>query len=200
VGIDVKLNVTLTPENQAELDDFYAFAESEKLPIEVDSYLFPMQRGDGTFSEGSRISPELLARAIGYTMQRENPKGLQAFVRDAYAYRQGFVLPGHEGIICRAGRSSFFVNWQGLMTPCFALNRQSVSLREHGAKEAWKKTAAYVDGLRLSPKCASCRRQALCMSCCGRNECETGSPDGCPAYLCAVMDALVGQDAFAEEP
>jgi MoaA/NifB/PqqE/SkfB family radical SAM enzyme len=188
-GIDVKLNVTLTPDNQRELDDFYAFAESMELPIEVDSYVFPLHRDGGEFPSDVRISPELLARATLYTMQQENPNGLRAFLRDAIACREGMQLPGHEGIICRAGRSSCFINWHGQMTPCFAL-RHAVSLRENDAEKAWKKTAAYVNGLRLSSKCAACKRQALCMSCCGRNECETGSVSGCPDYLCATMDAL----------
>jgi radical SAM protein with 4Fe4S-binding SPASM domain len=173
-----------------------------ELPIEVDSYIFPMRRSGEPFSNDTRISAELLARATLYTMQKENPNGLQAYLRDGLAFRHGAVLPNHAGMICRAGRSSFFVNWQGLMTPCFALNRQAFSLREMEAEDAWKKTAALVDGLRLSSKCAACSRQMLCMSCCGRNECETGVPDGCPNYLCEVMDYLVGtrQDALAEEP
>lgn len=190
--VDVKLNVSLTPKNLPYLEQFYELAASLNLPMEIDSYMFPFCRGDGTFPSESRLNAAQCAEAQLNILRRENPQGFAAYIRDARLYQQGMNLPNHDRMTCRAGKSSFWINWKGEMTPCFAMKQNPVSVITEGVSSAWQKTAAYVDQLRLSSKCSACPRQQLCISCAGKSECETGEPSGCPEYLCQVMDYLVG--------
>ena len=75
--------------------------------------------------------------------------------------------PG-EGVSCRAGRSAFWINWQGGMTPCGMMTQPLVSVPELGFARAWEETKAATARIRLPGVCAGCRLKK-CVSCVRRD-------------------------------
>lgn len=100
----------------------------------------------------------------------------EQFQERARAMKQGLALPSEEescegtpgeGVSCRAGRSAFWINWQGGMTPCGMMTQPLVSVPELGFARAWEETkaatgadptAGRVRGLPTE-KCVSCVRR-----------------------------------------
>jgi radical SAM protein with 4Fe4S-binding SPASM domain len=105
--------------------------------------------------------------------------------------QEGKQLQNHNEIPCRAGKSSFWIDWQGRLSPCFALQRSDWSLNSSDFEAAWHKMVEDTQQIRLSDTCASCKNQSVCISCAGRAQCETGQPSGCPDYLCKWTKEMV---------
>lgn len=189
-GLAVKMNVSLTSKNKEQYAQFYALAQELDVPIEVDSYMFPFCRERAGYDEAIRLTPQECADFSMQTLYRQRPAGFQAYVRDAGIILSGGRFPEHDGMTCRAGRSSFWINWKGGLSPCFALQQEPVLLSEHSFAAAWKQVSAQVTGIHLSDKCSSCAWQQLCISCAGRACSETGRTDGTPEYLCTMMEHI----------
>lgn len=189
-NLAVKMNVSLTPKNKEQFAHFYELAQSMEIPVEVDSYMFPFCRERADYDEAVRLTPEECASFYMQALYRQNPSGFQAYLRDAGVILSGGCFPGHDQMICRAGTSSFWINWKGELSPCFAMQRGAIPLAEHSFSEAWEMIGERISKVRLSGKCSSCVWQKTCPSCAGRALCETGSVGGTPEYLCSVMECI----------
>lgn len=189
-GIAVKMNVSLTEKNKAGFDGFYEQAQSLGIPVEVDSYMFPFCREQVEDERSVRLSPEECADYYMQAMYRQNPKGFQSYLRDAGWILNGGCIPGHDRMICRAGKSSFWINWRGALSPCFAMQEDAISLEEYGFAGAWELLGERIAQVHLSKDCSSCEWQRTCPACAGRACCETGSADGTPGYLCRFMEQI----------
>ena len=102
---------------------------------------------------------------------------------------EGEAVPGQ--MACRAGKSSFVVNWQGEMRSCVVLDKPSIPLRDVEFEEAWKFTKKETESLRISARCSSCKLRKVCNTCVAAAIAETGKADGVPEYLCRYTEATV---------
>ena len=98
---------------------------------------------------------------------------------------------------CRAGRSSFIVNWLGNMTPCVMLNSPSVNVFEKGFVQSWDQIVHKTEEIRTSEKCGECTLREVCNTCAACALLETGSYDGVPDYICRYTKKTV---QMLEEP
>ena len=92
---------------------------------------------------------------------------------------------------CRAGKSSFVVNWQGEMRSCVVLDKPSIPLRDVEFEKAWELTKKGTESLRISTRCSSCKLRKVCNTCVAAAIAETGKADGVPEYLCRYTEATV---------
>ena len=102
---------------------------------------------------------------------------------------EGEAVPGQ--MACRAGKSSFVVNWQGEMRSCVVLDKPSIPLRDVEFEKAWKFTKKETESLRISARCSSCKLRKVCNTCVAAAIAETGKADGVPEYLCRYTEATV---------
>lgn len=102
---------------------------------------------------------------------------------------EGESVPGQ--MACRAGKSSFVVNWQGEMRSCVVLDKPSIPLRDVEFEEAWEFTKKETESLRISARCSSCKLRKVCNTCVAAAIAETGKADGVPEYLCRYTEATV---------
>lgn len=189
-GLSVKMNVSLTQKNKAQYAGFYELAQTLGIPVEVDCYMFPFCRERADYDETIRLAPKECADFYMQTLYRQNPAGFGAYLSDAGMILNGGCFSGHDRITCRAGTSSFWINWKGELSPCFAMQGNAILLTEHGFSDAWELLGERIADVRLSGNCSSCDWQKLCPSCAGRALCETGDADGTPDYLCAFMEHI----------
>ena len=192
-GITVKLNVSLTPYNAADLPAMAEFARENGLMMQVATYMFPPVRRDGAaVGQNDRFSPEEAAYYMAYADYLT--LGAERFLAQA-----GMPTPSDpedpcsgvgDGIRCRAGKCSFWVTWQGNMTPCgmFPVEGSPCVFTTPFVK-AWEQVKAYAAGVRLPAPCAECEAKDMCHACAAMVITESGCFDRVPAYRCDMMRA-----------
>lgn len=208
-GIPVKFNYSITPENVDDLEGIIAYAKSVDSPIQVATYMFPPVRRDSEMvGKNHRLSPEeaALARVKADWLQSE-PRW---FLGQAERFRH-FVEPTEEMLAklavgkpqemhCRAGRCSFWIDWQGNIANCGMYSAVKFSLKGRSFAEAWKQVVEETNQVRYCPVCTNCPNFNLCHACIAMVYNECGDHNGRPDYLCQMNAASAKYyQAYAEK-
>ncbi|MGM9601752.1 MAG: radical SAM protein [Faecousia sp.] len=196
-NVPVKFNASITPYNIQDLDEIMAYAKSVGSPIQVATYMFPPLRRSGTVGQNDRLTPEQAAQArVRADYLQNNPAFFRAQAR-AFSH---FVPPTEEMLAaqaagnphemtCRAGRSSFWLDWQGRLGCCGIHSVQWFSLKDAALSEAWRQVVEMTNTLRYSPVCTNCPNFRLCHCCAAMVYTECGEYGGYPQYLCRMNAA-----------
>lgn len=192
-GITVKLNCSLTPYNADDLEEIMAFARREELVIQATAYMFPPTRRDASMiGRNERFTPQ---EAAYYSAKIEKELGgTERFLKKAETLDFGSI-PSDEDICgdsegeeirCRAGKSNFWVTWDGRMLPCGMLPDEGVDLSVTGFAEAWKQITGKTAAIRLPVKCRNCSLKERCKICAAMTVTESGRYDCVPEYRCRM--------------
>ena len=192
-GIYVKLNCSLTPENAADLDWIVDYAKERGTVLAVVTYMFPPIRRDlSQIGVNERFTPEESAQYLMRYLRRQ--RGEEAYqyylqrVLDGYidppGLDEGCIDPLDGKIRCRAGKATFWITWDGWLTPCGMMPEPKVDAAENTFAENWKQLTEVADNLRLSGVCDKCPNQDVCHPCAAMAFAETGTFSGIPEYLC----------------
>lgn len=192
-NIDVKLNGSLTKANLKDIDSLIDIANELNVPIQIDTYMFPAFRERSrAFQEVIRLTPIEAAFSEIYISKRlHTPENFEKYRQQMQT--RGNIPPQniHDcSSRCRAGKSSFVVNWIGNMTPCIMLTNPSINVFEHGFEKSWNYIVREVQKITTSSTCASCKRRNICQTCIASALYETGSYNGTPRYLCEYCEAF----------
>lgn len=196
-GISVKLNCSITPQNEGDTEKIFAFAKQEGLIVQATSYMFPPLRRDETMvGRNNRFTPEDAAYHAANIARLMN--GEQQFLE-----RMKHGLPpvpsdtdncldigNGEEIRCRAGKCSFWVTWTGAFLPCGMMPLQgALNVFKEGFDKAWEHARLYVRSIRLPAKCGSCEARDSCKACAAMVYTESGDFGTVPQYRCAMTKA-----------
>ena len=189
-GVDVSLNLSITPYNKDDLSRIHADAKELDVNVKATSYMYPPIRlHDEEFGCGNRLCAEEAAEyAVKWDMLRFSPEefevraqntaNLIATDKDYCAVEEG------SGVRCRAGSTSFWVTWNGKMMPCGMMTTPVVYPLETGFLDAWETIRAETASIRTPAACVSCEYKDFCGSCAAVCLAETGSFDQVPEYVC----------------
>lgn len=188
-GILVHLNTTIVPTNFHKWQEVEAFAKERGLDLRVTSYCFPPNRR--SHCDFERMAPEVAGELIVKDfLWREDPESIKAKARDLDApLPRSCELDNGEPMQCLAGRSQFWVTWDGRMTPCAMLTQPTTYPFQDGFPTAWEQLKEAVAAIRLCPDCVNCPEQKSCMNCAAVTFAETGRFDGKPEYMCKLNAA-----------
>ena len=204
-GVDVSLNLSITPHNKNDLEKIYADAVELGANVKASSYMYPSVRvNGGQFGCGSRLSPEEAAACSvrwdeircteeEFLARAQSMKTLTA-VQDREC-----PVETDEGVRCRAGSTSFWMTWDGRMLPCGMLPHAGVKPLEIGFDGAWDAVRNWTREIRMPEECIRCDHKELCAACAAVTVTETGRFDGVPEYVCRQTKALVHQTLLAAE-
>lgn len=200
-GIAVKINCSLTPYNAYDLEKIIDFSRREELVVQATAYMFPPVRRDAAkVGQNDRFTPK---EAAYYAAKIEKLLGgSEQFLKRAETLDFGSIpsdddmCPDAEGdgILCRAGKSNFWVTWDGKMLPCGMLPDEGVDLSITGFADAWKQITENVSAIRLPAKCRSCSLKERCRVCAAMAVTESGRYDQVPEYRCRMAQEY--QNAF----
>ena len=204
-GISVKLNCSLTPYNAGDLPEMVEFSKQNDLILQVATYMFPPVRKDGTMTgKNDRFSPEDAAYYMAYAdyltlgperfaAQKESLPVLSD--PDDYCSDLG------DGVRCRAGRCSFWITWQGNMTPCGMFpTAGSPNVFAMPFADSWEQVKREIAKIRLPGQCAGCGAKDVCHACAAMVITESGCFDKLPRYRCDMIHAYKAQrDRIKEE-
>lgn len=199
-GIVVRINLTITPDNAARLPELTEKARELGAHLQGGAYLFPPVRVDSALTgQNYRLDPVDAAKR-----QAEYERlliGEEAFLRRAGRISEGQSVETlvsdecEEGdpMKCLAGRAAYWINWQGIMTPCAQMTTPGVSVPNVGFDAAWSQIREETEIIRLPKECAGCPHGRLCNSCAAKCFCETGAFDRRPDYSCRMAHAYVDE-------
>ncbi len=197
-NILTRVMTTLTPYNAGDYEQIIGFANELDMPFQMSSYIFPPYRRDEkNAGEAVRLSPQEAARFTVLSDRMNNTK--EGFLNLAeYRMQQSDSVEDFDEecirddklpMRCHAGRSTFWINWQGKMTPCGMLSYPVEEPLKIGFKTAWNKIAAGIDELLMPSKCNGCKYSRSCPVCGAAVFCETGEFAKVPSYCCDMAKA-----------
>lgn len=201
-GISVVINASFTRANAADMESIYAFAREAGAILRPTVYMFPPVRRapDGT-PDAVRLSPEEAGEVMvrveecGHTpagleeLRRRVRAGLPCEADDEECPR---TTDEHMG--CMAGRCSFWMTWDGRMTPCGMMNAPVAHPFADGFAESWRAVVQGVESICLPAACGTCRYRPFCRVC-GAVALAEGQGDSThkPEYMCRMMETYVRQ-------
>lgn len=193
-GFQVKLNVSLTPYNVGDMEMIDAISREAELQAKASSYMYPPVRcGGETGYNSARFSAEdagtVMARwnALRNTEETTLRKAEMILHNKSADLTDTCMEDRQEGIRCRAGRSSFWITWDGRMLPCGTMNIEASYPLSSGFDKAWEETRLRAAEIRLPKECSVCPNRENCAVCASSCKCETGRFDGKPEYICEMM-------------
>ncbi len=166
-GITVNLNTTFTRENVDDMEKIVEFAKTESIPVRSASYLFPPVRG-GEGDHHIFLSPEEQGEAAAkfdwLTLEPEKLQSRAAKISEAIKNNASLPASDSRAATCTAGRGSFWITWDGKMSPCGMLNSYE-DVTAGSFADAWNKTHGNITQYLLPEACIGCNYQAICPSC-----------------------------------
>jgi radical SAM protein with 4Fe4S-binding SPASM domain len=166
-GVTVNLNTTFTRENVEDMEKIVEFAKKESIPVRTASYLFPPVRG----GEGDRdifLSPEEQGEAAAkfdwLTLESEKLHGRATMIREALRGNSPTQATESRAAACTAGRGSFWITWDGKMSPCGMINSYE-DVTGQSFSQAWANTQENIRQYLLPQDCLGCNYKAICPSC-----------------------------------
>ena len=203
-GITVKLNCSVTPYNCMDLEKIFEYANKNNLRIQATSYMFPpVRRDESMIGMNDRFTPEEAAYQSARIKQYYY--GEEAFLKrmeenapEAITGEPGDDCPDPseegDGVLCRAGKCSFWITWEGRMMPCGMFPEQGfLNVFETDFEKAWDRVHSLIPKIHLPGACAACKIKDACKSCAAMVYTETGSFSQIPQYRCRMAKAYPEQ-------
>ena len=204
-GVEVSLNLSITPWNRQDLQKIHDDAVELDVNVKGSSYMYPSVRVNGEqYGCGNRLSVEESAACalewdrIRYS-EEEFYRRAEGIVNMVDIQPEGCPMEEGEGVRCRAGSTSFWMTWDGKMTPCGMMTTPVVYPLEVGFDAAWEELKEKTAAIRTPGKCVDCRYKDLCGVCAAVCFTETGRFDAVPEYVCRRAEALVEANRAAME-
>ena len=193
--IPCRVNIDVVRENRDDLTAMMELVRSIGLEFVYTTYVFPPVRGGNaeTFVR-SRMSPrEAAALNVERTFQAspntDRAKQAKAILKALTDEKK--PIPYEKGLSCTAGKSGFWIDWEGKLCTCGMLPEPSFSLKEYTFEEAWGKLVPRVSEFETSKECHNCRKKFLCPVCAAGMYTETGDMKNASPYLCEMTDEMV---------
>lgn len=196
-GIPVVINASMIPENVCDLEAILDFGRGLGLNTRMSTYMFPPARRDRECDD-SRFTAE---EAAGIYLRKLK----KIYKEDQYKAHARELLDKREELLqsetwganaeymrCRAGRSSFWVSWEGKMTACGMLD---FPIRTDPFQErfldCWLRLTDAVRTTEVLRGCAGCEKREACKPCVAMIYTETGTVDEKAPYLCEMAGCVL---------
>lgn len=195
-GIEVKLNYSLTPYNASDFYGIKKMAMEEGLFLQATTYMYPaIRKSMDNIGSNDRLPPEDAAYYTALSHYYEY--GPKQFLEGTEEIRLADecvdeAVPTEkagrrEHIRCRAGVSTFWVTWNGIMTPCGMMNQPAENIREKGFEKAWEELCSNTRKILMPEECTDCAYKKRCSTCAAMVLAETGGYDEAPEYRCRMI-------------
>ncbi|MBQ7415903.1 MAG: radical SAM protein [Oscillospiraceae bacterium] len=202
-GILVHINSSYTRYNAEDMESIVTFARSRGLQVSAATYMFPPVRSsrDGVCDEAARFTAEEagIARArfeiltADSELLKKRLHSLHHGCAESAPSEDECERTADEKMGCMAGRASFWVTWDGRMTPCGMMNQPVAYPFETGFEAAWQSIIGQTGKLTLPSACSNCSMRKACTVCGALCAAETGSTSTKPDYLCRQTKSYLNE-------
>lgn len=194
MGIDVRFNCSIAKENSSDMEGIFNVAKEMNIHIKTTPYMYPQVRSNGIIGKNDgRLDPLQAAKCrVGWSLMRYPP---EEFVKRAKGMKDGIAMfeqecieePEPGKVRCRAGKTSFWINKNGEMSPCGIIDK-SFDIKKSGFSQAWEQVKEYTESITLPSQCQSCKYRHFCNVCAAVCYTETGSYSSVPEYVCRFSE------------
>ncbi len=208
-SLTFKLNATMTPRNIDDIEEIYRIAREYDAYVQTSTYMFPpLRKGKDEFEKEDRFSPKeagfYLARIDRLRYDGELLDKKKQMIKNEQKERDKIYEDCErsfkEPLGCRAGRSCFWISWQGKMTACGMMDEPDIDVRKEGIKKAFDLIREDTQKRFLPPKCTSCELRSACPVCGAAVFCEMDRNfDEPPSYLCEMTKSYVKEMGIYNE-
>lgn len=192
-GISVRLNASITPDNKKDIEEIYKISRELNVHVKSTTYMFPSIRlGENIPGmSGGRFSAEEAAfYMLKCQEQYMTPEKLKLAAKSPLLDVEECLEENRQGIRCRAGRSTFWMTWDGKMMPCGMMNDTGQPVLEHGFKKCWEQVRKKASAIKLPVACTGCEYRESCNICAASCYAETGGYDEKPEYICEFVKEM----------
>jgi len=168
-NLNIVLRTIPILETYNNLDNLLELLLKFNLPIENSLYVGP-NRYSNKKSDVDRLSPTQLLQ-----YQKMFEEKLKIY------FNKPFVNTSN-GFNCSAGKSAFFVNWEGKMSICSLFDYPRIDILNSDFKTAWDKLKQSVSQSKKCSDCEKCKFNNLCYVCPAKLYSE-GNIEKCSSYL-----------------
>lgn len=196
-GIDVQINVSITPYNRQDLERIWGLTRELGLNARASSYMYPPIRvNEGQYGCGNRLTAKEAAQCtvewdvLRFTEEQFAQRAERMHALEAVDLGDCQADPD-EGVSCRAGHSSFWLTWDGKMRPCGMMPYPEEEPLALGFGEAWDRIREATRQIRMPRECGACPKRDVCFVCAAVCITETGSFDHVPSYVCRQTDETI---------
>ncbi len=194
MGIDVRFNCSLTPDNCDDIENIFNVAKELDMHIKTTPYMYPQMRVNGIAGQNDyRLTAENAAKyRVKWSLLKYSP---EEFISRADGMQKTIKMIGKENrtdnspgkVRCRAGSSSFWLNKDGEMSACGMFDK-SFDVKSLGFNEAWKQVKEFTEKIELPAKCQGCKYRHFCNVCAATCYTETGDFSSVPEYVCRFSE------------
>ena len=198
MGINVYLTCSITRYNKDDLFEIQKLADDLGCHLKAASYLYPPSRkcDPEIGSNLARLSPlEAAEKKIEFEKIHYDEETFYSRI-GGFVYSADYIINDHNDIdegyevLCRAGKSSLWIDWKGNLAACGMFGDERFSLKKMTLSEAWRSVNEDTVKIRLPIECRNCRYRAFCNVCAAVCRTETGSFDSVPRYVCDLQKNL----------
>lgn len=200
-GIRVKFNASMTPYNIDDVDQMYEIAKDLGVQINVATYMFPpIRRDKDSIGYNERFNEEDAGKYRAYT-------DFKKYSEDVFKYRAKEIMKCKNNqqcvamdldddvkgsnLRCRAGKSTFWMTWNGKMMTCGIMDKPIAYPFKVGLKEAWNSIVEQTEKLILPKECSVCDKKHICQVCGAVCYTESGDISKKPEYVCKTVDEYI---------
>lgn len=199
-NIQVVINASMIPENACDLERILQIGKELGLNTRMSTYMFPPMRREEE-AQDSRFSAEEAAEMYLRKMKcLHTPQSYHDLLKRQTSLVQEKADEADswgvdkEHMRCRAGRCSFWINWQGHMTACGMLDFPLKTMPfEEGFQESWMRLTDCVRTASVLKGCSGCEKRELCNPCVAMIYGETGTVDQKAPYMCQMSQHILDQ-------
>ncbi|MBQ8898845.1 MAG: radical SAM protein [Clostridia bacterium] len=195
-GINVVINASMIPENACDLEAIIETGRSLGLNTRVSTYMFPPMRREAE-SGDSRFTPEQSAEMyLRKNRCQLSPEKYCEFLSNSIEkVKNSAAAPENddwgtdnaEFMRCRAGRCTFWVNWEGNMNACGMMDFPlCVHPFEEPFADCWMRLTNAVRSTPVLKGCEGCDKREICNPCVAMIYGETGTVDQKAPYMCRL--------------
>jgi radical SAM protein with 4Fe4S-binding SPASM domain len=199
-GINLELKMTVTYDNMGDMKLLAEFSYKRGLPLSIVDYLYPQMACEA--SDSCRLSPrdtvDFLKKYFS-TIKRLNKAYSTGELPKQMLERAARLVENVERLgqeqdqaskrsafTCKAGYSSFWVTWEGIMLPCGMMKEPAINLIETDFRDAWERLRSGLLDIPACSECNECKLRSCCDVCPAKLRMETGRYDIPAPYLCEL--------------
>jgi len=208
-GITLWIKTTVIKDNVNDFDKIAEYAESRGIEFGIVSYISPRREGCEACPDDERLSPlELIsfrANASNYFSKKYVQASIvdpdNCILKDETTEINSVNILFSETIDafgCGAGKCSFWITWDGRMTPCGLMDEPSTFPFKNGFTNAWNDTQKKCFAIPSCDECQECTYKEECMSCPARLKLETGFYNKSAPYLCELIKSKYEKEVMKE--
>ena len=186
-GLSLKINFSVTPYNAQDIEKIHDFGKENGIPVQATTYMYPPVRinGEKYGTAPDRFNWEDAAKYMvlcreQYLTPEQLLEGITQTEEDALDCTGETGMPMN----CRAGKTAFWVTWDGRMLPCGMFPNEGYSVRSMKFEEAWQKVRDDTASIMMPAECSGCSKREKCAACAAACIAESGDSTIKPEYIC----------------